>query len=217
MLWGPGDLLILRAGGNAGNSVVLGPQPAIGCAMDEDPSAPPNNVFDTLCFELTKDEKTSLIKLWSTLVIHYPLAWLSHRMALFHYLIGWNPYDSVYMEQHPVDWGKIYGVSTPKLNGLQTKVKWLLVHLKPIFRPWVYLVLTISIISACLLSITEERLHIALIAASGLAHEGGLFLVAASAEYRFSHYMIYTSVLALLLLIRTYLIGSPREVASSLP
>jgi hypothetical protein len=76
---------------------------------------------------------------------------------------------------------------------------------------WIYLALTPFIIGACLLSLTEERLYIILIAASGLVHEGGLFLLVASAEYRYSHYMIYTSVLALLLLARTYLIGPLRD------
>jgi hypothetical protein len=69
---------------------------------------------------------------------------------------------------------------------------------------------------ACLLSLTEERLYIILIAVSGLAYEGGLFFVAPSAEYRFSHYMIYTSVLALLLLVRTYLLGPAREPVNAL-
>jgi hypothetical protein len=42
----------------------------------------------------------------------------------------------------------------------------------------------------------EERVQIALIAASGLAHAGKLFLLACSAEYRYYHYLIYTGVLA---------------------
>jgi hypothetical protein len=107
-----------------------------------------------------------------------------------------------------VDWAKkIYGYPTPQLTRLQLDVKWLLIQLKPIFRPWVYLAITLFIIGACLLSLTEQRLYILLITASGLAHEGGLFFLAPSAEYRYSHYMIYTSVLALLLLARTYPIG----------
>jgi hypothetical protein len=51
----------------------------------------------------------------------------------------------------------------------------------------------------------KERVQIALIAASGLAHAGRLFLLACSAEYRYYHYLIYTGVLASFLLLRTYL------------
>jgi hypothetical protein len=73
------------------------------------------------------------------------------------------------------------------------------------------------VIGACLVSLTEERLYIVLIAASGLAHEGGLFLVSPSADYRYSHYMVYTSMLALLLSVQTYLIRRLREAADGLP
>jgi len=210
--WGPEELLALRADGNA---VVPGKQPAFGCAMDNDPSAPPNNVFDTYCFELTEQEKGSLIQLWSTSVIHFPLEWLSHRMSVFRHVIG-TPYGSVYMDQKPEYWlAKILGHPAPDLKRFQTRVKWFLdrltVHLMLLYKPWVYLALTITIIGACLLSLAEERLQIALIAASGLAHEAGLFLLAPASDYRYSHYMIYTSIVALLLLLRTYLIGPLRE------
>lgn len=72
--------------------------------------------------------------------------------------------------------------------------------------PLSYLVLTITTIGACLLSYTEERLQISLIAASGLTLEIGLFLLAPASDYRYSHYMVYTSVIALLLLMRTHLV-----------
>jgi hypothetical protein len=52
-------------------------------------------------------------------------------------------------------------------------------------------------------SFTMERAQIGLIAASGFVNEAGLFLVAPSASFRYSHYMIYTSLLASLLLIQT--------------
>jgi len=120
------------------------------------------------------------------------------------------------MDQKPEYWlAKILGHPAPDLNRFQTRVKWFLdrltVHLMLLYKPWVYLALTITIIGACLLSLAEERLQIALIAASGLAHEAGLFLLAPASDYRYSHYMIYTSIVALLLLLRTYLIGPLRE------
>jgi hypothetical protein len=42
------------------------------------------------------------------------------------------------------------------------------------------------------------KMQIALIAASGLAHELGLFLIAPTLDFRYSHYMIYAVMLALL-------------------
>jgi hypothetical protein len=213
-----GELLALRTGADAAtNAGLTKKEPAFHCVMDPDPWAPPNNAFDVYCLELTEQENRSLLQLWSTLVIHYPLAWLSHRFSVFHGLIGPNQYDIVYMDQHPVDWAAIYGEPTPQPTRLQVNVKSLLVHLRPIFTPWIYLALATVVIGACLVSLTEERLYIVLIAASGLAHEGGLFLVSPSADYRYSHYMVYTSMLALLLSVRTYLIRRLREAADGLP
>jgi hypothetical protein len=208
MFWTVRELRALRSNDNSVNRAIIGNQPAFGCVMDKDPSAPPNNWFDTYCFELTEQEKVGLMKLWSTLVMHHPLAWLSHKLAVFRYLIGQHRYDSVYMDQHPVDWGKeIYDGSTPQLSYFQTKIKQMLVQFTPIYRPWIYLVLTISVIAACVSSLTERRFQIALIAASGLSYEGGIFLLAPSSDYRYSQYMIYTSIVALLLLMQTCPIG----------
>jgi len=92
-------------------------------------------------------------------------------------------------------------------------VNWLLVRLSQhlfFWRPWCYLALTVLLIGACLAFRTPERIEIALIAASGLAHEGGLFLLAPAGEFRYSHYMIYTSGLALLLFLKT--LRNKREV-----
>jgi hypothetical protein len=209
--------------------------------MDKDPSASPKNLvakngvqvdvedfMGLWCFKLTAQEKASLIQLWSTLVIHHPLAYLFHRMSVFRRVIGRHHWDYVYMEnQWPADWPadwapKLYG-RLPTLNWFQTKVKSLLVrfssHVWPIYMPLSYVALTIATIGACLLSYTEERLQIVLIAASGLTLEMGLFLLAPASDYRYSHYMVYTSVIALLLLMRTHLMGGAfqLDVSASSP
>jgi hypothetical protein len=235
LLWSDQETLAFLAG------AVPEKRPGFGCTwqhdtdskrIDKDPSAPHNNLVanngvqvDLLkdymgarCFKLTAQEKTSLIQLWSTLVIHHPLAYLFHKMSVFRGVIGRHDYsDYVFMQNQtgdwPADWApKIYGPPMPTLNWFQTKVKSLLLrfsaYLWPIYMPLSYLVLTIATIGACLLSYTEERLQIALIATSGLSLEMGLFLLAPASDYRYSHYMVYTSVLALLLLMRTHLMGS---------
>jgi hypothetical protein len=74
-----------------------------------------------------------------------------------------------------------------------------------IFRPWVYLMIGMVVILAYLKSHTPQRMQIALIAASGFAHEAGLFVGVLMAGFRYSHYMIYTSLLAFLLFLQTVL------------
>jgi hypothetical protein len=208
------DRLLWSPDGNTVEPTAPGKQPGLRCVT------PLNNEFneldDAFCFDLTDKEKGSLLQLWSTLVMHYPLAWLSHKMSVFRRNIGRHHWDYVYMEQEPAYWApRIYGQPAPKLNWLQTRVKSLIarvsVHVWPLYMPLSYLVLTIVTISACFLSYTEERLQIALIAASGLSQEMGVFLLAFGNAYRHSHYMIYTSVIALLLLLQTYLMDRRRR------
>jgi hypothetical protein len=208
------DRLLWSPDGNAVKPTAPGKQPGLRCVTPLN-----NELDDTFCFELTEKEKGSLIQLWSTLVMHYPLAWLSHKMSVFRRAIGRHHWDYVYMEQEPAYWApRIYGQPAPKLNWLQTRVKSLVarvsVHVWPLYMPLSYLILTIATIGACFLSYSEERLQIALIAASGLTQEMGVFLLAFGSAYRDSHYMIYTSVIALLLLMRTYLMGSKAALSN---
>ena len=160
--------------------------------------------------DLSAQDQRALRNLWLETVFHYPLAWLRHRTSVFEAVTGFNyePAAMVFMKPNGFpDWvAHIYGHHNPELNVFQKGVNWVLAHLSEqtfFWRPWCYLVLTVLLIGACLAFPTLERIEIALIAASGLAHEGGLFLFAPDAVFRSSHYMIYTSVLALLLLLKT--------------
>ncbi len=113
------------------------------------------------------------------------------------------------MEPNGFDEGeaRIYGHHNPELNKLQRLVKWFFEGTSRrtwLYKPLVYLILTIGVIVTCIAFLNGDRLQVALIALSGLAQEGGLFLFAPTAEYRFSHYMIYTNILALTLFLRTF-------------
>ena len=215
MLPSVASLLALRAGG--GKAYDWGGQPAaFGCAMDSNPSAPPNNKISTYCFELTNEEKTSLFRLWITSVSHFPFVWLLHKMSAFRHQIHFDNqpvWDDAFFpgsgfREEVETYDLPHADLIAKLNRFQTKVKRIVFHQHtwiPIYRSWGYLLLTGFIICACLWAPTEERVQIALISASGLAHAGGLFLLACSAEYRYYHYLIYISVLTSFLLLRTYL------------
>ena len=159
--------------------------------------------------DLSAQDQRVLMDLWLETIFHHPLAWLQHRISVFEAVTGFNyePAALVFMKPNGFpDWvAAIYG-HNPELNVFQKGVNSVLSHLSQqtfFWRPWCYLVLTILLIGACLAIRTLERIEIALIATSGLAHEGGLFLFAAVADFRYSHYMIYTSVLALLLFVKT--------------
>jgi len=162
--------------------------------------------------DLSAQDQRALMNLWLETVFHHPLAWLRHRISVFQAITGFRFHHelSTMVFMHPngyPGWVKhIYGYHSPELNVFQKGVNWVLAHLSEqtfFWQPWCYLVLTVLLIGACLAFRTLERIEIALIAASGLAHEGGLFLFAPGAEFRYSHYMIYTSGLALLLFLKT--------------
>ena len=160
--------------------------------------------------DLSAQDQRALVDLWLETIFHHPLAWLRHRVNVFETVTGvtYEPVSPVFMKPNGFPgWVKhIYGYRSPELNVFQKGVNWVLAHLSEqtfFWRPWCYLVLTVLLIGACLAFRTPERIEIALIAASGLAHEGGLFLFATSADFRYSHYMIYTSGLALLLFLKS--------------
>jgi hypothetical protein len=161
-------------------------------------------------FDLTESEKTSLTQLWESAVTGHPLAWLSHRLSVFRHVVGFNHdelWSPIYMDPNGFS-GQLaekYG-RNPELNKFQSQVKRVLANLSSrwIFRPWIYLLLGVSVVCFSLAFCTDERAQIALVAASGLAHEGGLLLLAPSPDFRYSHYMIYVTLVALLLLLRTF-------------
>jgi hypothetical protein len=159
---------------------------------------------------LSAQDRRALTNLWLETVFHHPLAWLRHRISVFEAVIGFQHDVSTMVVMKPngyPDWvARIYGHHSPELNVFQKGVNWVLSHSSEqtfFWRPWCYLVLSVLLIGVCLAFRTLERIEIALIAASGLAHECGLFLFAPEHEFRFSHYMIYTSGLALLLFLKT--------------
>jgi len=159
-------------------------------------------------FQLNAQEEKALFNLWMDCVVHHTYPWLRHRVSVFKGIIGLdgrNLWAPVFMNpnggQERV--ARFYG-KNPPLNHFQSALEWrfeaLSKHL--FYRPWIYLLLTIAIITLCLFFWNEDRADVFLIALSGLTHEGTLFFLAPAAPYRYSHYMIYTSILATLLLIR---------------
>jgi hypothetical protein len=218
------SLLDFRAG--LANAIVDwgGQPPAFGCAMDTDPAAPPNNKISTNCFEWTEEEKQSFLQVWKASVTHFPLAWLSHRISIFlrQIRLDSEPLRDAFFPEYGFRelveaYDSPHAYLIANLNTFQNNLKRILAHpytSVPIYRPWAYLLLSGLIIGACLFSATEKRVEIALIAASGIAHSGGVFLLACSAEYRYLQYMIYTSILGLFLLLMTYWDQLPNDRCS---
>ena len=157
--------------------------------------------------DITEQEKNALGRLWLETILHHPFAWFMHRDAVFAEVIGLTHNDlrvPVAMGKPYPDWlATAYGRADPDLNSFQSYVSWRLTNLSRhfIFRPWLYLILSTLVIVACLAFRGPMQTQCALIATSGLAYEASLFFFAPAADFRYSHYMIYTSLLAFLLFV----------------
>src|SRR3954464_754997 len=92
-----------------------------------------------------------------------------------------------------------FGDHIPQRNAFQESAKRVFDVLSNtfIYRPWIYLLLAMAVVAAGVRRRQPAGLEAALVAASGVAHELPLFFLAPASDYRYSHYMIYASLLSL--------------------
>jgi hypothetical protein len=163
---------------------------------------------------ITVPDGNALMHVWLQTIFRHPLAWLNHRVMVSRILLGHTHHilwGSVFMLPNGFpDWVAGIYRHNSELNKFQNRVKWSLTQWSRylFFKPWLYMVLSIFLVLDCLIFPFTGRIQILLIALSGLTYEGGLFLFAAFAEFRYSHYMIYTSLLASLLFLQTRFVKS---------
>lgn len=68
------------------------------------------------------------------------------------------------------------------------------------FRPWFYLVMALGVVGYSVLKVDDQRLAPLLVASSGIFHEMGLFVFAPSVDYRYSHYLVFSAIVSVLIL-----------------
>ncbi len=160
-------------------------------------------------FETFSDTQlNTLHKLWIQSILTEPFLWIRHRLAVSAYVLGLVP-DSTWSPvimgtEIPLDLEQDYGKFTAPTK-LQNQIEAGIILLINAwyFQAWPYLILSIAILLT-LLSRRPIAAHAEIIclASSGLLHELGLMLAAPSPDFRYSHYMIYCSLLSLLMLAR---------------
>jgi hypothetical protein len=136
-----------------------------------------------------------------------PLLWLRHRFAVSKYVLGWVPESSwspvIMGMDFPLDLAKDYGsiqVSTPFQNKLET-VLYSLIDAW-FFQAWPYFLTLTIILLVVIFRPIKANIEIICLSLSGLLHETGLMLAAPSPDFRYSHYMVFCTLLALLMLAR---------------
>lgn len=160
-----------------------------------------------------------LLSNWMGVIVHHPAAYLKHRYDVFASLVTrspwglWGPvFDAIYandlgIAQRPVtDSAYFVYIKTLSLHSL-------------IFVPLLYLILSALAVLPTLVIGLRFQNHALLVAtalySSGLAHMAGLFFLAASADFRYSHWMITTTVLATSLVVLELVHAARRLCLSS--
>lgn len=137
---------------------------------------------------------------WMSVIFEHPAAYLRHRYNVFTSLITRSPWGL---------WAPVFDAVYPNDLGIAERPvrrsvyfdwsKWLVLH-TPLFIPLSYLILNgVALLPTLLLGLRLQNQPLLVAAAlygSGLAHMAGLFLTAASADFRYSHWLITATVLA---------------------
>ncbi|HTL38754.1 MAG TPA: hypothetical protein VL326_36735 [Kofleriaceae bacterium] len=140
-------------------------------------------------------QRAALSHAWGQLVSEYPSAYLHHRLRVFRALIGLSKqplFDPVWSShgdaEHPEE-GR--GVAASGIQGaLADAFRWL-ANDTPLFRPYLYLFLAFA-----LLAVAWRRVDALALLLSGLSYELALYFIAPSADVRYSHWMLTTTLLA---------------------
>ncbi|MDX8128621.1 hypothetical protein U737_23525 [Methylomonas sp. LW13] len=162
-------------------------------------------------FESLSDlQRQTLHKLWIHTLLAEPVLWLRHRLAVSKYVLGLVPDNSwspvIMAKDFPSDLEQVYG-SHPQATKLQ---EWLEAGMSKyveywFFQPWPYFMLTICLFFAAVFRQVTAKIEVICLTSSAILHELGLMLAAPSPDFRYSHYMVFCSLLSLLLLARPWL------------
>jgi hypothetical protein len=144
---------------------------------------------------------SSLARNWREVVLHRPLDYLHHRWAFFRELTGLT-------ESPP--WAAVYFEIAPNNLGLRLRerpIQSLVFHLlyrsrgSILYRPYLYILAGILALVLASWWRLPNREITAYLLASGLLHMVGLFFTAVSPDYRYSHWMVFCAVLAVVIVV----------------
>lgn len=162
-------------------------------------------------FESLSDAQLSALKtLWRHVIVAEPLLWMRHRLAVSNYVLGlvpgasWSP--TIMAAEFPRDLAQYYGAS-PQTTALQAHLESILTSVSEAWfmQPWPYFILVVATFFYAVFLPTAKKPEILCLTASAILHELGLMLAAPSPDFRYSHYMIFCSLLSLLFLLRPLL------------
>jgi hypothetical protein len=151
---------------------------------------------------LPQAKRDAISKMFWTTVTSHPGAWLEHRFATMRPIIalGGPVYSPVMMHRNQYkgileQTLQLTSKWSPFQTWAQKKVSWV-AKKTPLFRPWLYLALSLILLAFC----RGQRDVFALLL-SGIGLEGTLLLLAPTPDYRYSHWMVITTCIAIVMLV----------------
>lgn len=151
----------------------------------------------------TAEVRAAIERAWKEVVTTYPWAYAKHRLAVTAAVLSIGKENKVYGIVPPRDlrWPQVakdMGLATSAsstqrwlTNGAHWSVKWI-----PIYRPWMYVVLALA-----LLWFARRHRDVFVLLLSGLSIEGTYVILAPSADYRYSHWLVIGVVLTVITLV----------------
>jgi hypothetical protein len=146
-------------------------------------------------------QRDAIERAFRDVVATYPWAYVKHRMAVMVEVLDLRVTRSMGAvtprEVKYVDAAKALGLTT-RWSGVQLALtqamRWVSRH-TPLYTPWVYLVLTLVLIPLA----WRQRDVLAMLL-SGLVMEGSLVPLVHSRDYRYSHWMVITTIVSCIVL-----------------
>ncbi len=146
-------------------------------------------------------QREAIARMWWDTITSHPLEYVEHRLAVTHsVLIGGGVVPSREF-QYPENAHQM-GIGTGWSAIQLSMSKWMrfVVRHSPLFTPYVYL-----IVAMILLPLAARHRDILAILLSGIVMESSLLFLAASNDYRYSHWMILCTIVgAVMLTARRY-------------
>lgn len=167
----------------------------------------PTRLWDLAAYrttDLPADRRAAIERAWSEIVPRYPAAYLRYRLAVMAEVLSLT---------HPRPAGVVprrdfkavvfaYAQNIPvSVSPLQHRMTWWMSSLwkvAPIYAPWMYTVL--ALLFGVLAIVWRSPVALAL-CASGLAMEGSLLPLAGSPDYRYSHWLVIATCIAIVIVI----------------
>jgi len=138
---------------------------------------------------------------WRQMVTEHTAAYLHHRAAFFLSVTGVTYGSFGAVPPRLVTYaGGVDRLGIPQTT-FEYQEQWSAFYRRlsletPLFRQWLYIVAAILLLPLC-----RRNRDIAAVLASGLVVEASLFFIAPSADYRYSHWMITSTCVALIMIV----------------